>query len=46
VTIAVVGLVCALFLRPAAITPQDDGDVVAAPAGPPEPVLRTAEPAG
>jgi EmrB/QacA subfamily drug resistance transporter len=46
VTIALAGLVCALFLRPAAITAQADGDVAAEPAGPPEPALRTAEPAG
>jgi predicted MFS family arabinose efflux permease len=46
VTIALVGLVCALFLRPTAITAQAGGDVAAAPAGPPEPALRTAEPAG
>jgi hypothetical protein len=44
--IALVGLVCALFLRPAAITAQPDGDGAAEPAGPPAPALRTAEPTG
>jgi EmrB/QacA subfamily drug resistance transporter len=47
VAIAAVGVLCALLLRPAAITPAEDADVgVPVPAEPPEPVLRTAEPAG
>jgi hypothetical protein len=47
VAIASVGVVCALFLRPTAITAADWSDAGApARAGPPEPALRTAEPAG
>ncbi len=46
VAIAAVGVGCALLLKPAAITTGAGGEPPAGPAAPPEPALRTAEPAG